>query len=63
MQIYIDGGIRRGMDIFKAIALGATAVGKLFSKILLLYIKVLVDLCFMDLEHTVRRELKRHYNC
>lgn len=35
MQIYIDGGIRRGMDIFKALALGATAVGLnlfLFSK-------------------------------
>lgn len=26
-EIYIDGGIRRGSDIFKAIALGATAVG------------------------------------
>lgn len=27
MQIYIDGGIRRGTDILKALALGATAVG------------------------------------
>lgn len=27
MQIFIDGGIRRGTDILKAIALGATAVG------------------------------------
>ncbi|KAL5338191.1 FMN-dependent dehydrogenase-domain-containing protein [Aspergillus crustosus] len=27
MDIYIDGGIRRGTDILKAIALGATAVG------------------------------------
>ncbi|KAJ5991577.1 hypothetical protein N7522_011784 [Penicillium canescens] len=27
MQIYIDGGIRRGTDVLKAIALGATAVG------------------------------------
>lgn len=26
-QVYVDGGIRRGADIFKAIALGATAVG------------------------------------
>ncbi len=26
-QVYVDGGIRRGSDIFKAIALGATAVG------------------------------------
>ena len=26
-EVYIDGGIRRGSDIFKAIALGATAVG------------------------------------
>merc|ERR1711988_1004169 len=26
-QLFIDGGIRRGSDIFKAIALGATAVG------------------------------------
>jgi L-lactate dehydrogenase (cytochrome) len=26
-QVYIDGGIRRGTDIFKAMALGATAVG------------------------------------
>ncbi|KAJ9063300.1 hypothetical protein DSO57_1001737 [Entomophthora muscae] len=27
MEIYIDGGIRRGSDIFKALALGADAVG------------------------------------
>ncbi|KAJ3324722.1 hypothetical protein HDV06_005980 [Boothiomyces sp. JEL0866] len=27
MEIYIDGGIRRGTDIFKALALGAKAVG------------------------------------
>lgn len=27
MEIYIDGGIRRGTDILKALALGATAVG------------------------------------
>ncbi|KAL4875206.1 FMN-dependent dehydrogenase-domain-containing protein [Aspergillus karnatakaensis] len=27
MEIFIDGGIRRGTDILKAIALGATAVG------------------------------------
>ncbi|KAG9285797.1 hypothetical protein G9A89_013222 [Geosiphon pyriformis] len=27
LEIYVDGGIRRGTDIFKAIALGATAVG------------------------------------
>jgi len=27
LQIFIDGGIRRGGDIFKALALGATAVG------------------------------------
>lgn len=27
MQIFIDGGIRRGTDVLKAIALGATAVG------------------------------------
>jgi len=26
-QVYVDGGIRRGADIFKAVALGATAVG------------------------------------
>ncbi|CAO3592846.1 unnamed protein product [Absidia cylindrospora] len=26
-EVYIDGGIRRGSDIFKAIALGATGVG------------------------------------
>ena len=26
-EVYIDGGIRRGSDIFKALALGATAVG------------------------------------
>ncbi len=26
-QLYVDGGIRRGSDIFKALALGATAVG------------------------------------
>src|SRR6185312_13637564 len=27
IEIYVDGGIRRGTDIFKAIALGAKAVG------------------------------------
>lgn len=27
MEIYIDGGIRRGTDVLKAIALGANAVG------------------------------------
>lgn len=27
MEIYIDGGIRRGTDVIKALALGATAVG------------------------------------
>jgi len=27
MQIFVDGGIRRGTDILKALALGATAVG------------------------------------
>ena len=27
IEIYLDGGIRRGTDILKAIALGATAVG------------------------------------
>lgn len=27
LEIYIDGGIRRGTDILKALALGATAVG------------------------------------
>ncbi|CAL5868016.1 uncharacterized protein PFLUO_LOCUS2239 [Penicillium psychrofluorescens] len=27
MQIFVDGGIRRGTDVLKAIALGATAVG------------------------------------
>ena len=26
-QVFVDGGIRRGSDIFKALALGATAVG------------------------------------
>ncbi|KAL3440671.1 FMN-dependent dehydrogenase-domain-containing protein [Aspergillus insuetus] len=27
MEVYVDGGIRRGTDILKALALGATAVG------------------------------------
>lgn len=27
MEVYVDGGITRGTDILKAIALGATAVG------------------------------------
>ena len=26
-EIFVDGGVRRGSDIFKAVALGATAVG------------------------------------
>ena len=30
MEVYVDGGIRRGIDIFKAIALGAKAVGYIF---------------------------------
>ncbi len=27
IEVYVDGGVRRGTDIFKALALGATAVG------------------------------------
>ena len=27
MEIYLDGGIRRGTDVLKALALGVTAVG------------------------------------
>lgn len=27
LEVYVDGGIRRGTDVFKALALGATAVG------------------------------------
>merc|ERR1711990_124484 len=27
MEVFVDGGIRRASDIFKAVALGATAVG------------------------------------
>ena len=27
MEVYVDSGIRRGTDILKAVALGATAVG------------------------------------
>jgi len=27
VQVYVDGGIRRGTDVIKAIALGAKAVG------------------------------------
>merc|ERR1711941_113360 len=26
-QVFVDGGVRRGADIFKAVALGATACG------------------------------------
>jgi L-lactate dehydrogenase (cytochrome) len=27
MQVFVDGGIRRGSDVFKALAIGADAVG------------------------------------
>lgn len=27
LEVYVDGGIRRGTDILKALCLGATAVG------------------------------------
>jgi hypothetical protein len=27
MQLFVDGGVRRGTDVVKALALGATAVG------------------------------------
>jgi L-lactate dehydrogenase (cytochrome) len=27
IEVYIDGGVRRGTDVLKALALGATAVG------------------------------------
>lgn len=27
MQVFVDGGIRRGSDVFKALAIGAVAVG------------------------------------
>ena len=27
MEVFVDGGIRRGTDVFKALALGAQAVG------------------------------------
>ena len=27
MELYVDGGVRRGSDIFKALAMGATACG------------------------------------
>ena len=36
MEIYLDGGVRRGSDIFKALALGAKAVGNLIFIIVLI---------------------------
>lgn len=27
IEVYVDGGVRRGTDVLKALALGATAVG------------------------------------
>jgi isopentenyl diphosphate isomerase/L-lactate dehydrogenase-like FMN-dependent dehydrogenase len=27
LQVFVDGGIRRGSDVFKALAIGAKAVG------------------------------------
>jgi len=45
MEIYLDGGIRRGNDIFKALALGAKAVG---NQTFFECLKVLEGPCCMD---------------
>lgn len=49
--MYIDGGIRRGTDVLKALCLGAKAVGLgrafLYAQSVSLFASVILDLCLM----------------
>lgn len=63
-EIYVDGGVRRGTDIFKALALGANMVCKIsatlnFHDLYLLFRNVVLGLC----GSTNRVWLSCRWNC
>lgn len=50
VEVYVDGGIRRGTDILKCLCLGAKAVGSKYNQApSFLFLLILGDNCFMKL--------------